>query len=106
MNANTLICLVAPYQEEDRLVEDLRYWQTRYAAALLRHRGYRVRVVTGLRSYKRVVHAGRELWVLLLDGWTESEGVQAVIQYAEHFGVTRRYWHLEDLEDGVAFEGR
>jgi hypothetical protein len=40
-----------------------------------------------------------EMWVLCLDGWRESTGVQAEIKYMEGRGLPVRYFHGSTFEE-------
>jgi hypothetical protein len=112
----TLVYLASPYSHDDVHVRRRRYYLACKATAAIMRQGKLV--------YSPIVHSHpltryglptdwgywqqldeamlvrcQELWVLLLDGWVASDGVQAEIQLAERRGLPRRYVRLEDLLD-------
>lgn len=111
-----LIYLASPYSHPDRVVRKWRYRMACHGTARLLEAGHLVYspivhshplthygLPTDWGYWKRLDEAMLqrcdELWVLLLDGWAASAGIQAEIQLAERRGMPRRYVRLEDLLD-------
>lgn len=111
-----LIYLASPYSHPDPQVRQYRYEQVLEATRLLMEQGHHIwapivythqlaeaGMATDWAYWRQLDEAMlvrcQELWVLLLDGWVASDGVQAEIQLAERWGLPRRYVRPEDLLD-------
>ncbi len=112
----TLIYLASPYSHPDPQIRRDRYEQVLEATRLLMEQGHHIwapivythqlaeaGMATDWAYWQRLDEAMlarcQELWVLMLDGWVASDGVQAEIQLAKRWGLPRRYVRLEDLLD-------
>ena len=52
-----------------------------------------------------ILHACQELWVLTLDGWTESVGVTGEIEHAQQLGIPVRYIYFSDYREQTEANG-
>ena len=95
-----MIYLASPYTHDDRAVEQQRYEAARAATAHLLNQGRLVispivhshpvaeahNLPDDFRFWRRqsidLLERCDELWVLMLGGWRESEGVRAEIEHA------------------------
>lgn len=114
-----LIYLASPYSHPDPQVMEHRYEQAVLATAILLHKGHLVfSPITHSHDMSKVypelvgtrwenwqlldstlIHRMDELWVLCIDGWRESVGVQAEIQLAKGYGRKIRAVLPVDLEN-------
>lgn len=51
----------------------------------------------------KFIDASSQLWVLMMDGWTESNGVQAEIKYARSLGMKIYYLNAENSPPASAY---
>ena len=104
-----MIYLASPYNDPDPAVREKRFEAACEAAAALFRRGFLVFSPIAethpiakhgvpldwefWQSYDRE-HIGHcsQVWVLTLDGWKESQGVQAEIAIARELGKPIIYW--------------
>lgn len=110
-----MIYLASPYSCSDLLVEMHRFEQAAEAAAYLINKGHMIfspithshpitiRGISGGWVYWKafdsyMIKVSREVWVLMLDGWEESTGVQAEIGIARALPRTIRYVTWPELE--------
>ena len=107
---DSLMYLASPYSHPDQAVRELRFRQAAQAAAYLMSRGLMIFspiahthpiAEFGLpkgwdfwRPYDELfMDACRGIVVLMLDGWRESTGVRAEIQYMAKRGIAAEYLH-------------
>ena len=112
-----MIYLASPYSHPDPAVREARFEAVCRVAARLIKRGYIVfspiahshpMVRYGLpddwkfwsQQDRRFLEACDELWVLTLDGWQQSIGIQAEVAIARELGKPVR-WISPGLEDIV-----
>ena len=100
-----MIYLASPYSHEDPAVKLKRYYQAKEATAHFFKRGYPVispivsshnldvdhgcgsNWETWAEIDRALIAASDEVWVLMLDGWTESAGIEAEVTFAHGFGI-------------------
>ena len=100
-----MIYLASPYSHDDPAIQQQRYEAACEATAHLIKQGYPVispivhsHVLhaeygcggdwdTWSRIDHDIIKASDEVWVLMLDGWRESRGVKAEMDYAHEIGV-------------------
>ena len=104
-----MIYLASPYTHADPAVRNDRFHSACEAAARLMRSGHQIYTPIGA-TVPLEVHGGLpgtwdfwepydrwfvercdEVWVLMLEGWSESKGVRAEIQIAEELGKPVRY---------------
>ena len=113
-----MIYLASPYSHPDAAVRQQRFEAACRAAAELIRQGYVVFspiahshgiAQHGLpldwgyweRHDRRLLAACDELWVLSLDGWHESRGVQAEIAIARAAGKPVRFVSEAEVAEGI-----
>ena len=112
---NKLIYLATPYTSEDPSVAEERFRKVSQVAAKLINRGefilspismcHPIAIEGGLPgdwefwdAYDRTIIACcYKLYVLMLDGWEESTGVQAEIKIAKEFGLEIEYLDYDEV---------
>lgn len=107
----SLIYLASPYTDPDHEVMQFRYEQAlahvHESLATLKHAtlyspvvhyhpvAERYELPRDYEFWKRrnadLICVAKELWVLCLDGWTDSAGVKAEVQYAESIHIPVHY---------------
>ena len=111
-----LIYLASPYSHDDAYVRGNRVGEARSAARDLTRKGHivfspiatsGVMVSLGVRPWndpwwyewsKAFLARADECWVLTLDGWAESAGVENEMEYASEHGMPVRYVDPKTLE--------
>lgn len=112
-NESTMIYLASPYShEEPRVVEDRVEAVRRCVLSLLRRGDIVFSPIAYSHQFaasmggdwdswskfdRALIDAARELWVLMLPGWSVSVGVKAEVDYAVQTGKPVRYL-TEELE--------
>jgi hypothetical protein len=112
---NKIVYLATPYTSKDSAVKEERVRKVNEVAAKLINKGeiifspismaHPIAVVGGLpgnwefwdefdRAY---LNCCCKMYVLMLDGWEESTGVQAEIKIAEEFGLEIEYLDYEEV---------
>ena len=110
MNEELRIYLASPYSSPDRVVRDYRHRITLQftSAQLKRGRAIFSPIVNGVALTENgsqlwdfvhwqdydlsfLCHWASELWVLCLDGWKDSIGVQQEIRVAQSLGLPVKY---------------
>jgi hypothetical protein len=111
-----MIYLASPYSHNDRAVMEMRWSQVCEASSNI--------MKEGKHLYSPIAHCHEiakyglptdwgfweqydtemikrcdELWVLMLDGWTDSVGVRSEISIAESFGIPVTYIDVEEYVD-------
>lgn len=105
-----LIYLASPYSHPDKSIRKERYEQVTKVGARLIMEGYHIfGPITESHNYQRVnssvghkwdfwkehdelmMERCDEMWVLCLEGWEQSLGVQAEIKYAKYIGMHINY---------------
>jgi len=111
-----MIYLASPYSHFDATVRQARFEAACRAAAALIRRGHVVFspiahshsiAQHGLpqdwgfwaQQDRRILTACDELWVLMLDGWEHSRGIQAEIALALALGLPIRFVREEDCTE-------
>jgi hypothetical protein len=109
-----LIYLASPYSHSDPAIQEERFKEACMAAAGMMRAGHLVYspivhshplthygLPTDWGYWKRLdgemLERCDELWVLMLDGWTSSEGVGDEMRMARQRGLPVRYVKLGDL---------
>jgi len=117
-----MIYLASPYSHPDAAVRQQRFESACRAAAELIRRGHVVFSPIahshGIAQHglpvdwdfweaqdRRLLAACDELWVLTLDGWRESRGVQAEIAIARAAGKPVRFVSEAEVAEGKATAG-
>ena len=108
MNEEQRIYLASPYSSPEQPVRDYRHRLARQFTHLKRGRVIFSPIVNGVALAETgsrlwgfvywqdydlsfIQHWATELWVLCLDGWKESEGVQKEIRVAKELGLPIKY---------------
>lgn len=118
MFRNKLTYLASPYSHKLKRVRMQRYNDVTIAAAKLTEKGYAlICPITTSHNFVPYMKSGNfgfkgfwerldlfyismchEVVVLMLDGWKESVGVQAEIEYAKELGIPIKYTTMEKLK--------
>lgn len=113
-----IIYLAGPYTHDNELIEKVRYLLLTHVSAKLEKLG-----VTNFSPITHSFHQSKlggidgkwkdwkktdelfiergvdEVWVLMLEGWEDSTGVQAEIEHAAKHNRTVRYFNLDIVDD-------
>ena len=110
------IYLASPYSHPDKAVCNERFKQAYKAASNLMSQGYivfspiahSVPIADCLKNhfdhdfwleqdFSFLDSWADEMWVLMIDGWEESEGILAEIRHCEEIGLPVKYILMRDL---------
>lgn len=114
-----LIYLATPYNSPNTAVRQRRFEQAVYAAAQLMRAG--IHLFCPIAHTHPIAEAGdlpkgwdywgeydrlmlsacQELWVLLMPGWQESQGIKREIEIARSLGLSIRYIGWPLTEDNI-----
>ncbi len=113
------IYLASPYSHEFPIVREKRFLDVCEAAGHLMKRGYHIfspiahcHPIAKLcdlpkgfdywNEYDYVLLAGaKELWVLTLEGWEKSTGIQGEVQIADEYGKPVRFFGKEEIMNNI-----
>lgn len=112
-----LIYLASPFTHKNKSVMEERFWVvSEVAGRLTKERnvhlycpiamGWPIAQKADLptdwnywqHNCKVFISRCQELWVVMIDGWKESTGVQAEIEYAKSIGISVKYVYIGGYE--------